>query len=105
ARCRLYPFTHTRPVADIRCGILTMRERWERVLEAPSATCTETYLQELFPLSVSADPLFVNAALFATRGLADAAMSLKPGNALVQGGVVLAARLTDVPELSFETLP
>ncbi len=105
ARYRLYPFTHTRPVADIRCGILTMRERWERVLETPSATCTEAHLQELFPLPTGTDHLLVNASVFATRELADAVMSLKPGSALRQGGVVLAARLGDMQELSFDTLP
>ncbi len=104
-RYRLLPFTHTRPVGDIRCGILTMRQRWERILDAPAATCTEAYLQELFPLPDGTDHLLVNAALFATRGLADAVMSLKPGNALVQGGVVVAARLTGVPELCFDALP
>ncbi len=105
-RYSLLPFTHTRPVADIRCGILTMRERWERVLGATgSATCTEAYLRELFPLSAGTDHLLVNAAVFATRELADAALSLEPGHAIVQRGVVLAARRTDVPELSFEALP
>ena len=31
--CResLFPFTHTRHVADIRLGILTLREKWERI--------------------------------------------------------------------------
>ena len=37
-RNALYPFAHTRPVADIRCGILTARERWERLLNINSST-------------------------------------------------------------------
>ncbi|MCD6063907.1 MAG: Sugar nucleotidyl transferase, partial [Flavipsychrobacter sp.] len=28
ARQNLLPFTHTRAIADISCGIMTMRERW-----------------------------------------------------------------------------
>ena len=33
SQCRenLYPFTHTRHVADIRIGILTIREKWEKL--------------------------------------------------------------------------
>ncbi|WP_118972797.1 GlmU family protein [Taibaiella koreensis] len=50
ARYRFLPFTHTRPLADMRCGILTMRERWELLLEAATGTLTEAYLQGVFPL-------------------------------------------------------
>lgn len=49
ARYRFLPFTHTRPVADMRCGILTMRERWEHLLGAGTTTLTEDYLQGAFP--------------------------------------------------------
>ncbi|HEX5743209.1 MAG TPA: putative sugar nucleotidyl transferase, partial [Flavobacteriaceae bacterium] len=31
-RNSLLPFTFTRPVADIRVGILTIREKWENYL-------------------------------------------------------------------------
>ena len=31
-RTALLPFTFTRPVADIRIGILTIREKWEKYL-------------------------------------------------------------------------
>jgi UDP-N-acetylglucosamine diphosphorylase/glucosamine-1-phosphate N-acetyltransferase len=32
----LYPFTYTRQIQDIRTGILTIREKWERILGLPS---------------------------------------------------------------------
>ena len=32
----LYPFTLTRQIQDIRIGILTIREKWERMLNMPS---------------------------------------------------------------------
>src|SRR4249919_223484 len=32
----LYPFTLTRQIQDIRVGILTIREKWERILGLPS---------------------------------------------------------------------
>jgi len=32
----LYPFSLTRQIQDIRIGILTIREKWEQVLKAPS---------------------------------------------------------------------
>jgi UDP-N-acetylglucosamine diphosphorylase / glucose-1-phosphate thymidylyltransferase / UDP-N-acetylgalactosamine diphosphorylase / glucosamine-1-phosphate N-acetyltransferase / galactosamine-1-phosphate N-acetyltransferase len=32
----LHPFTLTRQIQDIRVGILTIREKWERLLGLPS---------------------------------------------------------------------
>ena len=37
----LYPFTATRSVADIRIGILTIREKWERLLNQKVSTTSE----------------------------------------------------------------
>jgi len=42
-RNALLPFTFTRPVADIRVGILTIREKWEKYLGATTTTLTEKY--------------------------------------------------------------
>ena len=38
ARKSLLPFTYTRPVADIRIGILTIREKWEKRLGLTTTT-------------------------------------------------------------------
>ena len=45
-RDSLLPFTYTRPVADIRIGILTLREKWEKILGLTTTTITEEYLEE-----------------------------------------------------------
>ncbi|HQX03888.1 MAG TPA: putative sugar nucleotidyl transferase, partial [Flavobacterium sp.] len=37
-RNALLPFTFTRPVADIRIGILTIREKWEKYLGYTTTT-------------------------------------------------------------------
>ena len=104
ARHSLLPFTHTRPVADIRCGVFTMRERWERFLGISTATLTEPYLQEVFPLQSSEDDLLINGAVFATQALADAACELQPGEQLMSGDIIMAAR-TAGASLTFDTLP
>ena len=48
ARNSLLPFTYTRPVADIRVGILTIREKWEKYLAFTTTTLTEEYLEEKY---------------------------------------------------------
>ena len=43
------PLTFTRPVAAMRCGILTFSERWQKILENTEVTYfTEIYLQDKF---------------------------------------------------------
>ena len=37
-RNALLPFTYTKPVADIRIGILTIREKWEKYLGLTTTT-------------------------------------------------------------------
>jgi UDP-N-acetylglucosamine diphosphorylase/glucosamine-1-phosphate N-acetyltransferase len=105
-RNQLLPFTHTRPIADIRCGILTMRERWERHLynassatndtqETPvTGTLTVSYLQKVFPTNAWTDNMYINGSVFANDALAATIVALPLGEALMHGGMVLAARLT-----------
>jgi UDP-N-acetylglucosamine diphosphorylase/glucosamine-1-phosphate N-acetyltransferase len=107
ARDRLLPFTHTRPVADIRCGILTMRERWELCLGQPTSTLTEDYLQAVFPLDTGDDNIYINGAVFATPELAEALTRLEPGQTLAKGNMTIAVRLSanryTTPELLAHT--
>lgn len=103
SRFSLYPFTRTRPVADIRCGILTMRERWEHFLQNKTSTLTESYLQTLFPLETGNDQLLINGSVFADKELFSAITQLKPEEKLVSGDMLLAARQTNA-ELHFDNL-
>ncbi len=90
-RDRLLPFTHTRPIADIRCGILTMRERWESYLGYATTTLTEAYLQSVFPQGSTGDDVYINGAVFANAALAAAIKKLQQGQSLVKGDIIIAA--------------
>ncbi len=90
-RKTLLPFTYTRPVADIRTGILTNRQHWELLLEASTSSLTEDYLLKKFPVWKEHENLFINGALIPTMELVDAARNLKLGQRLVGGGIPLAA--------------
>ena len=50
SRNNLLPLTFMRPVADIRIGILTIREKWEKYLKAKTSSLTESYLSTKFPI-------------------------------------------------------
>jgi len=102
-RFRLLPFTHTRPVADIRCGILTMRERWEYWLRTKTSTITDSYLQPVFPIEKENDHLLVNASVFANEDLTNQITNLKEGEKLLSGELLIAARLGNA-ELHFHNI-
>lgn len=93
ARDLLYPFTHTRPVAAIRVGILTISEKWERWLNASASFLTLPYLQEKFPLQTIASEdqcVLINGHLLPDNQLVKAIQALKTGQELYLGNVLLA---------------
>lgn len=93
ARDLLYPFTHTRPVAAIRVGILTIREKWERWLNASASFQTLPYLQEKFPLqstTVEDQCVLINGHILPDLSLVTAINALETGQELYSDHVLLA---------------
>lgn len=86
-RANLLPFTYTRPVADIRVGILKIAEKWG-YYGFETGFETVDYLSEKFPSTGS--QLKVNGALCPDEMVAAAIKTLKPGEELTHDGHVLA---------------
>ncbi|MDX1629651.1 MAG: putative sugar nucleotidyl transferase, partial [Fulvivirga sp.] len=91
-RQALLPLTFTRPVAEIRVGILTIAEKWEHKLKMPSSYLTEGYLSDKYPTLSADDNLLINGGLCPNDKLLLAIDSLQPGEALCNDQIVLAAR-------------
>ncbi len=93
-RDHLLPFTHTRPVADIRCGILTMRERWEHLLGATTGTLTQGYMQACYvqPLTET-ESIYINGAVMGNDPIAKQISSLGSNESLTKDGTIIAARI------------
>lgn len=89
-RNNLLPFTFTRPVADIRIGILTIREKWEKYLGNTTTTITEDYLSEKYPMVEMGENVLINASFLPTNKLADLIVGLKENEAIFQGEEVIA---------------
>lgn len=101
-RNQLLPFTFTRPVADIRFGILTMRERWEYILGNTTSTITEDYLSEKWPLVEFEENIMINAAYFPSSALIDQVMNLKKNEAIFDGEDIVAFYAEEDQEVDFE---
>ena len=95
-RSALLPFTFTRPVGDIRIGILTIREKWERYLKASASYLTEGYLCGKFPLVSGEDNLLLHGSVLPDPQLVAAVQQLQPGQALYSGELLLAYRVHEV---------
>jgi UDP-N-acetylglucosamine diphosphorylase/glucosamine-1-phosphate N-acetyltransferase len=91
-RVDLLPFTFTRPVGAIRVGILTIAEKWEKWLAAPTSFRTESYLQQKFKLVQTNDNLLINGAVCPDQKLVDTLKALPEGYFLVHGNLLVATR-------------
>ena len=91
-RQQLLPFTFTRPVAEIRIGILSIREKWKKMLGCNLSWLTVDYLSKKYPVQISkeSDNVLINASVLPNMTLIAAVKSLKPLEALESNGVVLA---------------
>ena len=92
-RENLMPMTFTRPVADLRVGILTIREKWERVLDGSYSYLTVDYLQEKFPVNEAEENLFVAGNICPTTDLVAKIKMLNVGDVLISSqGEIIAFR-------------
>lgn len=94
-RNNLLPLTFTRPVADIRIGILTIREKWEKYLNRKTSSLTESYLGKKFPIRVEESNLLINGGICPTEDLIAEILKLKFGQSLVKGEIMIAFCLSD----------
>ena len=97
-RNNLLPFTFTRPVADIRIGILTIREKWEKYLGSTTTTVTEEYLSEKFPMVEMAENIMINASFCPNEVLVEMIQFLQPNQAIVKNDEIIAFYTTDEQE-------
>jgi len=97
-RNALLPFTYTRPVADIRIGILTIREKWEKFLGFTTTSITEEYLENKYPMVELDKNILINASFLPTKNLVERVSDLSNNQAIFQGEQVIAFFTSDTQE-------
>lgn len=89
---RFAPLTLTRPVGDVRMGILSNTERWTLLVPgAEIGFLTEAYLQEKFPAHDQAD-ITINASVIPDLVMAEEVLALGKNGCLMHGEVQIAAK-------------
>ncbi len=93
SRNNLLPLTFTRPLADLRIGILTIREKWEALLKSKTSSLTEVYLSEKFPIIKDSQNILINGSICPNSELVKEIKALKPNQALVTKDSIVALNL------------
>ena len=94
-RNELLPFTFTRPIAEIRVGILTIREKWEHYLQCKTSSLTEDYLSVKYPLTKGNLNVLINGSVCPNPDLVKKITSLKPNHALLCKESLIAVCLNE----------
>ncbi|MEO6346701.1 MAG: GlmU family protein [Aquaticitalea sp.] len=90
SRNNLLPFTFTRPVAEIRIGILTIREKWELHLGFTTTTITEDYLSDKYPMVEMDENVLINASFLPNSELVQMVKNLQDNQAIFKNEDVIA---------------
>lgn len=89
------PLTFTRPVSEIRIGILTIKEKWEFYLKDKCSFMTEKYLGKKFKMKKGRDNVLINGSVLPTPCLVKSILSLKNYEAVVNNETIIAVRIQD----------
>ena len=105
----LLPLSFTRPVADFRVGITTIREKWEALFPAHYSYLPVDYLREKFGAQPDDDStyLFINGSLLPDAETISMITSLAPGEVLVdeEEPIAFLGRFTDLEQEAWTEKP
>jgi len=91
-RKNLFPLTATKALAGLRCGILTIKERWALQTGLQVFVQTADYLQPLYGTIPDDESIYVDAAVWADDDLIDRILTLQTNEAIEDEGGWIAYR-------------
>lgn len=105
-RENLLPLVFTRPVSEIRIGILTIREKWEKMLGQNdlSSFFTQEYLKAKYPLKINDENIFINGGIIPDQTIIEELKTLKNKEALYSGTDLIAVNLGKEDAVNFSPL-
>ena len=104
-RDELLPFTYTRPVSDIRIGILTIREKWEIFTGSTTTSLTEDYLSHKFPMVEFSDNIMINGAYLPNEDIMSIIEKMSSNQAIFDNDIVVAFRVSNTQDsVDFDSL-
>jgi len=92
-RNNLLPLTFTRPVCELRTGILRIREKWEYALNAKCSFSVPGYLSHKYPMQPAQEMVFINGSVLPNHILVQQIQQLPTNNAIVSNDRLIAVRI------------
>lgn len=103
-RDNLLPLTYTKPVADLRIGILSLREKWDSMLNTNSSTKTQEYLSKKYPLVVADNNIYIDASFIPTPTLVNMVKGLKENQAIYYKDSLVSYFTTKSQEVDLDSV-
>lgn len=101
-RNELLPLTFTKPVSELRIGVLTIREKWEKYLSINILSWkTQAYLSFKFPFLGNDSMVYLSGHVCPTRSLVQQILALEANQGIMYENRVVAIRTSD-QEPTFE---
>lgn len=104
SRNNLLPFTYTKPVCEIRIGILTIKEKWEKYLNAPVSYFTQDYLSTKYTLQDGGDTFFISGKVCPNPELLKQILQLESNSAIKHGNDLLGYRTKSTSGFDAESI-
>ncbi len=92
-RDRLLPLVYTRPVSELRVGILTISEKWARMMDGKISYITQEYLNDAYPIAIETVNYIINGSILPNATLCARIESLQDNQAILKNGDFVAARI------------
>ena len=96
----LLPLSFTRPVADFRCGIITIREKWEKYLPGDYGFYPVEYLRDKFGTvrNQKEEAIFIAGNLIPRPNIVKAIQELKSGEAIFKSDAEVSEKANDTEQ-------
>lgn len=89
---KFLPVSFTRPVSQLRCGILKINEKWEKHLGSDSVAISEEYLNKKYFQDFEGSALIINSKVLPCQELVQRIKALRNKEVLTIGGTWLAIK-------------
>jgi UDP-N-acetylglucosamine diphosphorylase/glucosamine-1-phosphate N-acetyltransferase len=84
------PLTFTKPVSELRIGILTNTERWKKMSTESISYFSQNYLSEKFPTKITENNIFVASHIIPSTEFVSMVCELKKNHAIIYNNQTIA---------------
>ena len=93
SRAKLFPLSLTRAIADLRVGILSIKEWWECSLKQKAFVYTDQYLQDIYEPILPGEYLLIDACILPSQEILNRILKLQLNESLSDSDGLVAGKI------------